>query len=91
MRVKVESIGPDAPLIWYLNLSIVDPGAGAAIAKRSWQRDGLLGTFDPDLLAAETAMDGVCFLIPGMRAPRRCVRWDWWGRSREPRDPGGGP
>ncbi|GEA89338.1 hypothetical protein [Cellulomonas cellasea] len=25
VRVKVESIGPDAPLIWYLNLSIVDP------------------------------------------------------------------
>ena len=25
VRLKVESIGPDAPLIWYLNLSLIDP------------------------------------------------------------------
>ncbi|NUU16916.1 hypothetical protein HP550_06590 [Cellulomonas humilata] len=25
VRVKVESIGPDAPLIWYLNLSFIEP------------------------------------------------------------------
>jgi hypothetical protein len=25
VRLKVESIGPDAPQIWYLNLSLIDP------------------------------------------------------------------
>jgi hypothetical protein len=25
IRVEVESVGPDAPLIWYLNLSILEP------------------------------------------------------------------
>ena len=25
VRLTVESIGPDAPLIWYLNLSLIDP------------------------------------------------------------------
>jgi hypothetical protein len=25
IKVEVESVGPDAPLIWYLNLSIVEP------------------------------------------------------------------
>jgi hypothetical protein len=25
VRVEVESVGPDAPLIWYLNLSIIEP------------------------------------------------------------------
>jgi|GEM_PF-1607388 len=25
VRLKVESIGPDAPLIWYLNFSLIDP------------------------------------------------------------------
>lgn len=25
VRLRVESIGPDAPLIWYLNLSLIDP------------------------------------------------------------------
>jgi hypothetical protein len=25
VRVEIESVGPDAPLIWYLNLSIIEP------------------------------------------------------------------
>lgn len=25
VRVVVESVGPDAPLIWYLNLGVVEP------------------------------------------------------------------
>ncbi|GIG20441.1 hypothetical protein Cch01nite_11650 [Cellulomonas chitinilytica] len=25
VRVEVESVGPDAPFIWYLNLAIVEP------------------------------------------------------------------
>jgi hypothetical protein len=25
VKVKIESLGPDAPIIWYLNLTLVDP------------------------------------------------------------------